>query len=237
MALNWKNKPGVTNWTDASWNPVSGCRNNCRYCYLRRKPRLNMEPAFHFNRLDDITKTRKLVSGMKVFVGSSADMWADYMPIEWRNAVLEKIKERPDITFQFLTKQPFGYLKHFFPDNSWIGVSVDFTHRTEHNIERFLRFMVSSNKDRKIKFFISFEPILDFPKKFDNTIITAFRAALELGLDWVIIGANSNPGAINVPDECADYLIETSRLYRAKVFVKENYKYHTVIKEFPNGND
>jgi len=52
-------------------------------------------------------------------------------------------------------------------------------------------------------------------------------------LDWIIIGADSTRGAKKPPQKWADWLIETAMEYNIPVFIKDNYGYPEIIKEFP----
>lgn len=219
-----KQGPGKIDWTDWTWNPISGCLHGCSYCYMSRMEKRfpgMMEPKFHPERIEAFQRARKVKSGDKVFVGSSGDMWGTWVPDGWISAVLGIVKLRPDITFQFLTKNPISYKNWFTEDypNCWFGTTIDGTARTEKNLSTLL---LSVHYDA-VKF-VSFEPLLS-PPEVHNTQM-AF-------LDWIIIGANSNRGAQKPPNEWAKTLINMARTHDVPVWVKDNYGYPERIKEFP----
>jgi protein gp37 len=220
-----KQGPGKIDWTDWSWNPITGCKHGCPYCYMLRMEKRfpgTMEPAFKPEYLDRFQTVRKVKSGDKVFVGSSGDMWGEWVPKEWIHIFFHKaVRKRPDVIFQFLTKNPERYWEFDFSEfkNCWFGTTVDGTERTKDN----LSCLVCSIDQKGLKF-VSFEPLIEEPKiDFDH-----FSE-----LDWIIIGADSTRGAKKPPKAWADHLIETARQYDIPVFVKDNYGYPEVIKEFP----
>ena len=100
---------GKIDWTDYTWNPISGCRHNCSYCYIKsmddRFKSNIMEPAWHPERLKDI-ENKKLKSNDKIFVGSSGDMWGNWVDKGWIDEILEIADCYNQYIFQFLTKIP-----------------------------------------------------------------------------------------------------------------------------------
>lgn len=221
--LNDQKKKGGIDWTDYTWNPISGCLHGCDYCYMRRMEKRFkriMEPKFKPKYLKDISKSKKLKSGDKIFVGSSGDMWGKWVKVRWMVDVMREIRQQPRLIFQFLTKNPSGYglFNRLLLKNMWCGTTVDGTERTEKNIKK----LIDSVPVGIIKF-VSFEPLL-----------AAVDPDLN-GIDWVIIGANSNRGAEKPPEEWANRIIKTARLQGVPVFMKDNYGYPVKIKNFPLG--
>ncbi len=215
------NKQGVgkIDWTDWTWNPIQGCLHGCDYCYMRRMearfPGM-MEPKFKPAYLDDFKRTKKVRPGDKIFVGSSADMWGTWVLNDHIKQVLDVVRENKQLTFQFLTKNPDRYGEFSLPSNAWAGTSIDGTARTAGNV-----FKLSCSVSNANLKFVSFEPLLAQPV-----------VPLDY-IGWIIIGANSNKGEPKPPDEWADVLINQARFLGIPVFVKDNYKYHTLVKEFP----
>lgn len=213
-----KQGPGKIDWTDWTWNPISGCRHGCEYCYMRRMEKRFpgiMEPMFHPARLREPVHKKP----SKIFVGSSGDMWGEWVPSLWIKEVLNMC-EKTDLTYQFLTKNPDRYGDFVPLHNAWYGTTVDGTARTEDNISRLVfRDDRSGIKNR----FVSFEPLL-MPVVPDLS-----------GIRWVIIGADSTPGAQRPPREWADIIIREARSAGIPVWVKDNYGYPDVIKEMPGG--
>lgn len=218
-----KQGSGKIDWTDWTWNPISGCKHGCPYCYmLRMEKRFSgiMDPKFRPEYIERFKHVRKVKSGDKIFVGSSGDMWGDWVPDEWISAVLETTESRPDVIFQFLTKNPREY-SHWnlfdFP-NCWFGATDDGTRH--HNITNLLSTVTHYN----IRF-VSFEPLLYRPQ--------IIRRQMEQ-LDWIIIGADSTRGAEKPPKAWADELIKLAHYCNTAVWVKDNYGYPETIKEFPS---
>ena len=175
-------------WCDATWNPVTGCLNNCPFCYARKlaegrlKGRFGYEhgfaPTFHADRLQEPHKLKK---PSKIFVCSMGDMFGDWMidRRNWIRDIIGVVYDNPQHTFQFLTKYPQN-LNHLIGDdiftlirpNMWIGTSVTCTDdlwRIDH-----IRKVTGGVR------FVSFEPLLEDIYKPDLT-----------GIDWVIIGAET----------------------------------------------
>ena len=213
-----KQGPNKIDWTDYTWNPISGCLHNCPYCYMlrmeKRFPGI-MKPGFRPHYLTDPGKLKK---PSKIFVSSSGDMWGEW--VERRNiqAVLKSCEQEPRHTFQFLTKNPMRYVEFPQIENARYGTTFDGTERTEDNI---ICLGLSVQRCHSIRF-VSFEPLL-----------TPVDPDL-FGISWIIIGADSNRGAKKPPKTWADHLIKLARKSNIAVFVKDNYGYPERIKEFPS---
>ena len=210
-----KQGPGKIDWCDYSWNPISGCLHGCKYCYMRRMEKRFpgiMDPKFHPKRL---SQAKTLKNPSLIFVGSSGDMWGDFIPSEWINKVLEMCKSSDRHIFLFLTKNPRRYAEFPLLPNCWYGTTDDGTERTENNIRDLVNAVSTPRR------FVSFEPLLH-------------RRTPDLtGVQWIIIGADSTRGAKKPPKEWADTLIALARFAGIPVFVKDNYGYGQRIKETP----
>ncbi len=223
--LNFQKKGGI-GWCTATWNVIAGCKHSCPYCYCNRLSKRFGKDfkkyEFREKYLKDLIKSKKIKDGDKIFVGSSGDMWGDWVPKDDIQQVLNicgLIKNR-NLIFQFLTKNPKRYSEFDIPKNCLKGVSIDTTKRMYDYIEN-VNYLSAID-------FISFEPLLE--KIIDIHLINANFKNLE----WIIIGANSNKGEPKPPDEWADKIIERARKYNIPVWVKDNYKYKEIIKQFPN---
>lgn len=162
-------------WTDYTWNPVTGCWGGCEYCYAKRIAMRftgHFYPTFHPERLSQPEKVKK---SSKIFVCSMADLFGGWVPIEWQTAVIDIVKKCPQHTFQFLTKNPKRYLSCDFPDNCWLGVTIDKPNKASIDILK-----LKSNYK-----FISFEPILGDMSELNLS-----------GIDLCIIGRDTSPGAL-----------------------------------------
>ncbi len=167
-------------WAAWTWNPVTGCKHGCDYCYARdisnRFTNDGFKPTFHESRLDAPCNTApdpSVPGGCNVFVCSMADLFGEWVPNTWIFDIIRRVADNPRWNFLFLTKNPKRYTSIQFPDNAWIGATVDRQHRAA-DAERYLR-----DADAKVKF-ISCEPMLE-PIVFSDMSV----------FNWVIIGARS----------------------------------------------
>lgn len=100
-------------WTDETWNPVTGCSRvseGCRHCYIERTPPFRMngrklgDPVqLHPDRLAQPLRWTK---PRRVFVNSLSDLFHEDVSNEYIVAVFGVMAVRPDHTFQILTKRP-----------------------------------------------------------------------------------------------------------------------------------
>lgn len=158
-------------WTDRTWNPVWGCKNNCWYCYAKRIGMRfvgNFEPRFYPER---IKQPYAVNQPLKIFVCSMADLFGNWIPDKWIKRIIRVARENPQHTFQFLTKNPNRMNQFKFPDNCWVGTTI-----TKQNELHRIGDLVKTNA----KFhFVSFEPLLE-----------EIEADLEgEDIDLIIIGA------------------------------------------------
>ena len=136
-------------WTDATWNPVTGCSKvspGCAHCYAETLslrwgrsayPWIEAHAAqnvvLHPERLDHPRRWRK---ASRVFVNSMSDLFHEQIPDEYVFRVLETIADCPQHIFQVLTKRPErmrelvqSYMAREGLDsplpNLWLGVSVE----------------------------------------------------------------------------------------------------------------
>jgi protein gp37 len=176
-------------WARWSWNPVTGCKYGCKYCYARDiANRFNadgFEPTFHPERLCMVNNT-KVPSGddigeHNVFVCSMADLFGEWVPKEWIDAILEVIKAGdPRWNYLFLTKNPKRLPSIDFPKNAWVGTTVDTQARVAAAEKAFKKI-----KNVAVKF-VSIEPMME-PIIFENIGV----------FDWVIIGGRSENSAMS----------------------------------------
>lgn len=100
-------------WTDETWNPVTGCTRvseGCRNCYIERTPPFRMagrklgDPVqLHPDRLAQPLRWTK---PRRVFVNSLSDLFHEDVPTDFLKLVLRVIAAAPQHTFQVLTKRP-----------------------------------------------------------------------------------------------------------------------------------
>ncbi len=230
-----KQGEGKIEWTEYTSNVLKGrCGfakegDPCHYCYAedlwkRFSFRKDGTPFWNQEiRIDEKELTWSPKKPSKIFLCSMTDPMHPIVPIAFIDRVVEMIASRPQHIYQILTKWPERYEFVKFPPNAWIGVSIDGLPRTRWNLCRL------ANVDTPALKFISFEPLIFEPKT-----VYGLRHQNEWDeMQWIIIGGDSSRGAVKPPDEWADRLISVARSHNIPVFVKDNYEYHTVIKEFP----
>ena len=178
-------------WTEATWNPVTGCTKisaGCKNCYAERMARRlhgmgvpNYRNGFQLT-LHEHAVTLPLTwrKPQVVFVNSMSDLFHRDIPLEFLQRVFEVMRTAAQHRFQVLTKRAERLRElapHLpWPDNVWMGVSVenaDHRERIDH-----LRSTPAAVK------FLSLEPLL------------GPLADLDLrGIHWVIVGGESGPRA------------------------------------------
>ncbi|MDP2239643.1 MAG: phage Gp37/Gp68 family protein [Burkholderiales bacterium] len=173
-------------WTERTWNPVTGCSKvsqGCKNCYAERLAnrfwgtRAFTEVMVHSDRLD---QPRLLRRPTKIFVNSMSDLFHEDVPEEFINRVFEVMTACPQHIFQVLTKRSDRLLSLAaalpWTPNVWMGVSVEnslVTSRIDHLREVPARVR-----------FVSFEPLL------------GGLPSLNLkGIHWAIVGGESGPYA------------------------------------------
>ena len=178
-------------WTESTWNPVSGCTKvsaGCLNCYAERMAkRLKAMGQARYKNGFKVTlhpQALKEPYGWKksrvVFVNSMSDLFHDAIPDDFIQKVFTVMNENPQHTFQVLTKRA-ERLRELSPllnwsDNIWMGVTVE----DNENVGRVddLRRVAAAVR------FLSMEPLI------------GPVGDLELdGINWVIVGGESGPGA------------------------------------------
>ncbi|WP_282035012.1 DUF5131 family protein [Metabacillus indicus] len=194
-------------WTEATWNPVTGCNKvstGCKHCYAERmakrlhamgNPRyIN---GFNVTLHPDLVDTpRKWIKPRKIFVNSMSDLFHDQVPSEFIQEVFKTMNETPQHSYQVLTKRPERVVElanqlNFTP-NIWLGTSVEDI-KVTHRID-FLKLVPA-----KVRF-LSCEPLLG---PLENLNLK--------NIHWVIVGGESGPGARpmeaewvrSIRDQCA----------------------------------
>lgn len=211
-------------WAQWSWNPVTGCKHDCPYCYARdialseRMQQASLypngfDPTFRSLSLNGPknTKVPKEAAAdtryRNVFTCSMADLFGRWVPIEWINAVMMAARGNPQWNFLFLTKFPQRLAEIEIPDNAWMGTTVDMQARVK-NAERAFENVSGGVR------WLSVEPMIE-PLKFER---------LDL-FDWVVIGGASSSTktpAWRPPFEWVYDLVMQARDAGCKVYMKSN---------------
>ena len=178
-------------WTEATWNPVTGCTKispGCKFCYAERMAlRLKAMEQPRYRNGFKVTLQNDLVElplkwrePRMIFVNSMSDMFHRDIPTEFIQRCFETMRKASQHTFQILTKRPERVVELAsdlpWSSNVWMGTSVesaDYTGRI-HELQRV---------PAKVRF-LSVEPLLGpIPQ----------LPVRDIG--WVIVGGESGPGA------------------------------------------
>ena len=223
-------------WAKWTWNPVTGCKHGCKYCYARdiaKRFTGHFNPEFHEDRLNApqftrIPEKRKDEPGIhNVFVCSMADLFGEWVPDEWIQRVMEQVKQYPQWNFLFLTKNPKRYLTVDFPVNCWVGASADTQERMDTALEVFRTLHSKGHKPTVT--FTSCEPL-------SEEITLEYNDLNELSqyFDWLIIGGRSKSSgmAAGQPEwSWVEKLLFQSRTAGLKLYFKPNLTVKP--KEYP----
>lgn len=179
-------------WTDATWNPVTGCTKispGCKYCYaerlalrLKAMGQLNYQNGFKLTLQPHmLERPLRWREPRRIFVNSMSDLFHEDVPRHYVVSVFATMRAAHWHQFQVLTKRSwrlaeFDRERPVWASNIWMGVSVEgpaYVNRIEH-----LR-----STGARVKF-LSIEPLL------------ARMPRLNLaGIDQVIVGGESGPQA------------------------------------------
>ena len=178
-------------WTDSTWNPVTGCQPvspGCDHCYAQRfAERFRgvagnaFEQGFDLQlRPEWLEIPRRWKRPRRIFVGSMTDLFQKDVPDEYICRIFTTMEQASWHTYQLLTKRSARLAKLApilpWPPHVWVGVSVElerYTWRVDH-----LRQVPAQVR------FISAEPLLG--------PLTGINLD---GIHWVITGGESGPGA------------------------------------------
>lgn len=198
-------------WARYSWNPVTGCKHGCPYCYARdigNRFQGGFEPKFHENRLNASENTELPSDGLpNVFVCSMADLFGDWVPQEWINKVINKVESNPQWNFIFLTKNPKRLVGIDWPDNAWVGTTIDIQSRVS------IAETAMKQVNAKVRFY-SCEPLMEQVTFDDLTMI-----------NWIIIGGRSQSAGMPAGQPEWDWvesLIWQARKNNVKIYFKPN---------------
>ena len=223
-------------WCDATWSPVTGCKHGCNYCYARKIAErfggpttegvhdlstrqykegtwisnpypFGFAPTLHRYNLHAVLQLKK---PRTIFVCSMADLFGDWVPLEWILEVFKACRAAPQHRYLFLTKNPARYAslmqigKLPTEDNFWYGSTA-----TTPETPFFFCKAVHT--------FVSIEPIqAPFTDLGDK----------DSYVDWIIVGAETgNQRTKTVPKyEWIAELAEKSKARGTPVFMKESIR-------------
>lgn len=208
-------------WTDATWNPVSGCTKispGCDHCYAERiAERFRGTPNHPFSNGFDLTlRPHKLDEPLhwrrprRVFVNSMSDLFHKEIPREFLDKVFDTMERANWHVFQVLTKRSSllrRYVNERYADRSspahiWLGVSIE-----DRRALVRLKHLASAHISIR---FVSFEPLLEDLGDLDLT-----------GVHWAIVGGESGPGARPIDREWVRSIRDQCRASSVAFFFKQ----------------
>jgi len=176
-------------------------------------------PRFWPERLPPATGLKMDWKGVPVgvFVCDMGELFGDWVPTEWQDAIFKVIKANPWHRFYLLTKQPQNLIKFSpFPPNCWVGVTAT-GFRAFAGAHYYL-----SRIEARVKY-ISFEPLLFWGVGASPQPYQEFSRHLKECCNWVIIGAQTKP--YRPPKiEWVEEIIEAADKAGIPVFLKDNLK-------------
>jgi protein gp37 len=204
-------------WTEATWNPVTGCDRvspGCEHCYAASlAKRLKAMGSIKYQNDGDprtsgpgfavtvhpqaLDEPRRWRNPRTVFVNSMSDLFHARVPLEFIRDVFDVCRDTPQHTYQVLTKRSLRLRrvadKLEWPENLWMGVSVE-------NVAALTRVDHLRQVPAAVRF-LSCEPLLG---PLDGINLD--------GIQWVIAGGESGPNyrpmqiswARGIRDVCTD---------------------------------
>lgn len=214
-------------WTDATWNPITGCAKispGCDNCYAARFAERwrgikghpyeqGFDLKVHDNRFSQPERWRK---PRRIFVNSMSDLFhAGVVELDVMH-LLTLMKEVDRHTYQILTKRPSRMRKMVgmwannygeVPNHMWMGVSVENQKTVEARIPDLLQ------TPAKLRF-LSVEPLLE------NIGLSKYLGTGQI--HWVIVGGESGPKARRMNPDWAMNVRDTCQQYGVPFFFKQH---------------
>jgi len=204
-------------WTNTTWNPVTGCSKvspGCQHCYAERmairlqamgqvRYQNGFRVTLHADLLEEPFKWRK---PRVIFVNSMSDLFHEEIPFAFIQQVFDTMARCPQHIFQILTKrsQRLRELSSslLWPENVWMGVSVEQTDMLDRVYD--LQHVPASVR------FLSCEPLLE----------SLPHLPLE-GIHWVIVGGESGPGARPMQSGWVESILRQCEVQNIPFFFKQ----------------
>lgn len=204
-------------WTQSTWNPVTGCTKispGCKHCYAERMAeRLQAMGQPRYAKGFEVTLQHDVVEvplqwklPRIIFVNSMSDLFHREVPRDFIERCFDVMSRASQHTFQILTKRPERALELSgnlpWPHNVWMGVSIE-------NRDYTWRARLLSRIPAAVRF-LSVEPLLGPIPRLPLT-----------GIDWVIVGGESGPGARPMREEWVTQIRDRCQLRGVPFFFKQ----------------
>jgi len=204
-------------WTDTTWNPVTGCTKvspGCTHCYAETfAERFRNVPGHPFEQGFDVTlrpERLDLPASWKaprmVFVCSMSDLFHEDIPDDFISRVFDTMQRTPRHTYQLLTKRVERLLDLSsslpWASHVWMGVSVESAH--------YLHRIDALRRTGAYRRFVSLEPLLGPMPHLDLK-----------GIDWVIVGGESGQQARPIDPSWVQGIRDHCRQQRIPFFFKQ----------------
>lgn len=204
-------------WTDSTWNPVTGCSrtsSGCKNCYAERlATRLHAMGNNRYKNKFDVTLHEDLIDAplswkkpRMIFVNSMSDLFHKDVPFEFIKRIFYVMEMADHHIFQVLTKRSKRLVEVSsqlpWPKNVWIGTSVENQSMTTRVDD--LRTVPAQIR------FLSIEPLIGH--------ITELNLK---GIQWVVVGGESGPYARPMKKEWARTIRNMCNKYGVKFFFKQ----------------
>lgn len=205
-------------WTEETWNPVTGCSKvsaGCTNCYaevMARRLQAMRAPGYDNGfaitlmpeRLSQPFRKKKPTL---FFVNSMSDLFHEDVPDEFLDKIFSVMSQTPQHTYQILTKRAYRLPKYFgskrLSANIWLGVTVE---DRESGIPR-IEYLRQVNANIR---FLSIEPLLQDLGPIDLSDI-----------HWVIVGGESGPNARPMNQEWVLSIKEQCDKFGSAFFFKQ----------------
>lgn len=218
------------NLVTRTWNPITGCRHECIYCWSRRMVErflkrtkkyrdVGFEPAFH-----ECELSVRFRPGELVFVSDMGDMFGEWVPREWILRVLEHISKFPKTRFLLLTKNPKRFLEFIdaIPGNCILGATIETNLDDVYKAYRISKAPPPSERIKAMRrvrgvwkgeIWISIEPIL----LFDEGL---YYAMIEISPDVIYVGWDNYAWreGIELPEPRVEHALKLVELLRESGF-------------------
>ncbi|MBI3184667.1 MAG: phage Gp37/Gp68 family protein [Myxococcales bacterium] len=204
-------------WTESTWNPVTGCTKispGCKHCYAERMAeRLQAMGQENYRNGFELTLQPHMLElplrwkkPQTIFVNSMSDLFHKDVPLQYIQRVFDVMRRASWHRFQILTKRSERLAeldaKLEWAPNIWMGVSVE--------NEKYRSRIDDLRTTRATIKFLSLEPLLGPLRDLDLR-----------GIDWVIVGGESGPGARPMDPEWARDLRNQCRRSKVPFFFKQ----------------